>query len=206
MASRPEGHNRPDVGIADAAAARLRHPLTLTLLTLTFTTGLIDAASYLGLGRVFTANMTGNVVLLGFGLAGAAGLPVLSPLVSLDRSCRAPPLADYCPPEYESDTRRAFAQHSPSSSPYSLSPLPSQPRSTLGRGADVVADVFLATALSQKLGPTAPSLPIWCCVTGIVVTPASAGGPAGTSRGAVRVDQDCRSDPRNARRLLPTNH
>ena len=34
-------------------------------------------------GRVFTANMTGNVVLLGFGLAGTDGLPVLAPLVSL---------------------------------------------------------------------------------------------------------------------------
>ena len=61
----------------------LRHPLTRTLLVLTLTTGVIDAASYLGLGRVFAANMTGNVVLLGFGIAGAAGLPVIAPLVSL---------------------------------------------------------------------------------------------------------------------------
>lgn len=53
------------------------------LLVLTFTTGLVDAVSYLGLGRVFTANMTGNVVLLGFGIAGAAGLPVLAPIISL---------------------------------------------------------------------------------------------------------------------------
>jgi uncharacterized membrane protein YoaK (UPF0700 family) len=53
------------------------------LLALTLTTGLIDAASYLGLGHVFTANMTGNVVLLGFGLANAGGLPVVAPLVSL---------------------------------------------------------------------------------------------------------------------------
>jgi uncharacterized membrane protein YoaK (UPF0700 family) len=53
------------------------------LLVLTLTTGLIDAASYLGLGHVFTANMTGNVVLLGFGLANAGGLPVVAPLVSL---------------------------------------------------------------------------------------------------------------------------
>jgi len=53
------------------------------LLTLTVTTGLIDAVSYLGLGHVFTANMTGNVVLLGFGLAHAGGLPVLAPLISL---------------------------------------------------------------------------------------------------------------------------
>jgi uncharacterized membrane protein YoaK (UPF0700 family) len=68
---------------AAAAAADIRHPLSLVLLTLTFTTGLIDAASFLGLGRVFTANMTGNVVLLGFGFAGVHGLPVVSPLVSL---------------------------------------------------------------------------------------------------------------------------
>ena len=65
------------------AAAHLRHPLTLVLLSLTFTTGMIDAVSFLALGRVFTANMTGNVVLLGFGVAGAGGLPVLAPLVSL---------------------------------------------------------------------------------------------------------------------------
>jgi uncharacterized membrane protein YoaK (UPF0700 family) len=53
------------------------------LLALTLTTGLIDAACYLGLGHVFTANMTGNVVLLGFGLAKAGGLPVVAPLISL---------------------------------------------------------------------------------------------------------------------------
>jgi uncharacterized membrane protein YoaK (UPF0700 family) len=69
--------------LAERAAASVRHPLTLTLLTFTFTTGLIDATSYLGLGHVFTANMTGNVVLLGFGIAGTPGLPVVSPIVSL---------------------------------------------------------------------------------------------------------------------------
>jgi len=31
-------------------------------MVLTFSTGLVDAASYLGLGRLFTANMTGNLV------------------------------------------------------------------------------------------------------------------------------------------------
>lgn len=61
----------------------IRHPLTRTLLVLTLTTGVIDAASYLGLGRVFAANMTGNIVLLGFGIAGSSGLPVVAPLVSL---------------------------------------------------------------------------------------------------------------------------
>ena len=65
------------------ASQSLQHPLTKALLVLTFTTGLVDAVSYLGLGRVFTANMTGNIVLLGFGIAGSGGLPVLAPLVSL---------------------------------------------------------------------------------------------------------------------------
>jgi uncharacterized membrane protein YoaK (UPF0700 family) len=61
----------------------LRHPLTRALLALTVTTGVIDAAGYLGLGHVFTANMTGNIVFLGFGIAGSSGLTVTSPLVSL---------------------------------------------------------------------------------------------------------------------------
>src|SRR2546429_9602029 len=65
------------------AARSIQHPLTRALLVLTFTTGLVDAVSYLGLGRVFTANMTGNIVLLGFGIAGGTGLPVVAPLVSL---------------------------------------------------------------------------------------------------------------------------
>ncbi len=69
--------------LAQRAAASITHPLTRALLVLSFTTGLIDAVSYLGLGRVFTANMTGNIVLLGFGIAGSGGLPVLAPLVSL---------------------------------------------------------------------------------------------------------------------------
>ena len=69
--------------LAEQAAASLAHPLSLALLALTFSTGTVDAVSYLGLGHVFTANMTGNVVLLAFGIAGSGQLPVLSPIVSL---------------------------------------------------------------------------------------------------------------------------
>src|SRR5664279_1269323 len=61
------------------AARTIRHPLSRTLLVLTFTTGLVDAVSYLGLGRVFTANMTGNIVFLGLGLAGSGWLPEVAP-------------------------------------------------------------------------------------------------------------------------------
>src|ERR1700742_5199674 len=70
-------------GRSQAAAASIRHPLTVLLLTLTFSTGLVDAVSYLHLGRVFSANMTGNVVLLGFGIAGGYALPIVAPIVSL---------------------------------------------------------------------------------------------------------------------------
>lgn len=53
------------------------------MLVLTFSTGIIDAVGYLGLDRVFTANMTGNVVILGMGLVGGDGLPVLGPALAL---------------------------------------------------------------------------------------------------------------------------
>ena len=53
------------------------------MLVLTFTTGINDAVGYLGLDKVFTGNMTGNVVILGMALAGAEGLPVLGPALAL---------------------------------------------------------------------------------------------------------------------------
>jgi len=45
-------------------------PLPWLLLLLSVTTGLVDAISVLGLGKVFTANMTGNIVFLGFAASG----------------------------------------------------------------------------------------------------------------------------------------
>jgi len=53
------------------------------LLVLTFVSGLVDAVSFLGLGRVFVANMTGNVVFLGFALSGVAQLSALASAVAL---------------------------------------------------------------------------------------------------------------------------
>ncbi|CAG6394747.1 DUF1275 domain-containing protein [Streptomyces cocklensis] len=61
-----------------------RHgPLPPLMLALTVVTGVVDAVTYLGLGHVFVANMTGNVVFLGFALAGAQGLSALASVVSL---------------------------------------------------------------------------------------------------------------------------
>ncbi|WP_188743969.1 DUF1275 family protein [Agromyces bauzanensis] len=53
------------------------------MLALTFSTGVIDAVGYLGLDRVFTGNMTGNIVILGMALTGADGLPIAGPVLAL---------------------------------------------------------------------------------------------------------------------------
>lgn len=53
------------------------------MLVLTFGTGIVDAIGYLGLDRVFTGNMTGNVVILGMALVGGDDLPVLGPVLAL---------------------------------------------------------------------------------------------------------------------------
>jgi uncharacterized membrane protein YoaK (UPF0700 family) len=62
---------------------RLNHTLPLLLHIATVITGLIDAISYLALGHVFTANMTGNVVFLAFAVAGVPGLSLTRSLTAL---------------------------------------------------------------------------------------------------------------------------
>src|SRR5919202_4094523 len=62
---------------------RQADPLPWVLCVLTVTTGLVDAVSVLGLGRVFTANMTGNVVFLGFAVVGIPEFSVARAVVSL---------------------------------------------------------------------------------------------------------------------------
>ncbi|MFJ1764124.1 YoaK family protein [Amycolatopsis sp. NPDC088138] len=57
--------------------------LAVLLLTLTVVTGVVDAVSFLGLGRVFVANMTGNVVFLGFAAAGETTLSVVASLTAV---------------------------------------------------------------------------------------------------------------------------
>jgi uncharacterized membrane protein YoaK (UPF0700 family) len=58
-------------------------PLPALLLLLTTMTGVIDAVSILGLGRVFVANMTGNVVFIGFGIARAPGFSLVASTAAL---------------------------------------------------------------------------------------------------------------------------
>lgn len=74
------------IGVAPSHEAMAPPPqpnLLGPLMALTVTTGVIDAVSFVGLGQVFTANMTGNVVFIGFALAGAEGMSVERSLVAL---------------------------------------------------------------------------------------------------------------------------
>jgi uncharacterized membrane protein YoaK (UPF0700 family) len=70
-----------------AAAAYFRDPkhgpFPALLVLLTAVTGIVDAVSILSLGRVFVANMTGNVVFVGFALAGAPGFSLSASLSAL---------------------------------------------------------------------------------------------------------------------------
>ncbi|MBN8883851.1 MAG: DUF1275 domain-containing protein [Salana multivorans] len=70
------GGPRPTAGDRDA-------PYLVGLFALTVATGVVDAVSYLALDHVFTGNMTGNVLFVGFGLAGAGSVPLLNNAVAL---------------------------------------------------------------------------------------------------------------------------
>jgi uncharacterized membrane protein YoaK (UPF0700 family) len=70
-------------GGKDVSGERAHGPLPVLLVGLTVVTGLVDAFSYLSLGHVFVANMTGNVVFVGFGLAGAGGISLVASLVAV---------------------------------------------------------------------------------------------------------------------------
>jgi uncharacterized membrane protein YoaK (UPF0700 family) len=73
----------PSVATSVQKAGTDYGPLVSLLLAMTFVTGLVDAFSYLVLGHVFVANMTGNVVFLGFALAGAPDFSIADSVVAL---------------------------------------------------------------------------------------------------------------------------
>jgi uncharacterized membrane protein YoaK (UPF0700 family) len=57
--------------------------LVRILLATTVVTGIVDAVSFLALGRVLTANMTANLALIGSVFAGAPRLPISRSAVAL---------------------------------------------------------------------------------------------------------------------------
>jgi uncharacterized membrane protein YoaK (UPF0700 family) len=58
-------------------------PLPVLLIVLTMATGVVDAVSVLALGRVFVANMTGNVVFVAFALAGVPDFALAASVLAL---------------------------------------------------------------------------------------------------------------------------
>lgn len=73
-------------------------PLPPLLIVLTVVTGLVDSVSYLALGQVFVANMTGNIIFLGFGLVSAGHIRATTSCWRSSRSPSAPPSAAGPPP------------------------------------------------------------------------------------------------------------
>jgi uncharacterized membrane protein YoaK (UPF0700 family) len=81
--NRPTPASSPGNRDGQVGDRRADGPLPSLLLGMTVVTGLVDAFSYLSLAHVFVANMTGNVVFLGFGLAGAGNIAVTASLVAI---------------------------------------------------------------------------------------------------------------------------
>ena len=74
---------RREIGETFSPRSQTDGVLPPLMLLLTILTGIVDALAYLKLGHVFVANMTGNVVFLGFAAAGAGGLSVPGSLLAL---------------------------------------------------------------------------------------------------------------------------
>ena len=80
VAAQPNRRNEALLAVTSPLSKRWT---VAALLTLTVVTGLIEAVSYLELGRVFVTNMTGNVVFLGFSIHPHSGLSALASLIAL---------------------------------------------------------------------------------------------------------------------------
>jgi uncharacterized membrane protein YoaK (UPF0700 family) len=84
-------------------------PLPAMLVGLTALTGVVDAVSILALGRVFVANMTGNVVFVAFAVAGAAGFSLAASLSALAGFVVGARFAGRLIGRYGGDRARLFA-------------------------------------------------------------------------------------------------
>ena len=83
--------------------------MVAVLIILTVVTGVVDAVTYLGLGHVFAANMTGNTVLLGFALGGASEISITASLVSLAAFLVGAAAGGFLARALEADRRRWLA-------------------------------------------------------------------------------------------------
>ncbi len=70
-------------GLREAVVDHRDGPLPAMLVALTVLAGVVDAASILGLGHVFVATVTGNLVFVGLAVAGARGFTVAPCLLAI---------------------------------------------------------------------------------------------------------------------------
>ncbi len=126
------------------------------LLVLTFSTGIIDGICYLALDQVFTANMTGNVLILGMGLAGGQDVPTAGPLVALLAYVAGAGVAGY-----------AFRNHAAG-----------WHRTTTGLFAGVGAGVLVASVVASLVGEPRG----WHLLVIVAVLGLSMGTQAATAR------------------------
>jgi uncharacterized membrane protein YoaK (UPF0700 family) len=166
-----------------------RHgPLPPLLVGLTVVTGLVDAFSYLLLGHVFVANMTGNVVFIGFALAGAKGLSVGASLAAAGAFLAGSVAGGRIGVHYGAHRGRLLRIASATGAPLMLvavliAALAGQPVSTGPRYALIVTlatAMGLQNAVARRLAvPDLTTTVLTLTLTGLAADSKLAGGPGG---------------------------
>jgi len=72
-----------DLSLEGRSALTFPQGRNAMVIVLTWAASAVDAISYLGLGHVFTANMTGNAVLLGLAIGQGQGLAAVRSIIAL---------------------------------------------------------------------------------------------------------------------------
>src|SRR4051812_3854398 len=162
--------------------------LAAFLLLLTIVTGLVDAVSYLALGHVFVANMTGNVVFLGFAIAGAQGLSVWASLAAVGAFLTGAVAGGRIGAHFATHRGRMLRSATAASASLVIgavliSALAGEPVSTWPRYALIVtlaAAMGIQNAVARRLAvPDLTTTVLTLTLTGLAADSKIAGGPGG---------------------------
>jgi uncharacterized membrane protein YoaK (UPF0700 family) len=163
-------------------------PLPPLLVVLTVVTGLVDAVSYLALGHVFVANMTGNVVFLGFALAGAPGLSAWASLAAAGAFLAGALAGGRVGSHFAAHRGNMLRYATATSAPLVIvavlvSALAGEPVSTWPRYALIVtlaAAMGIQNAVARRLAvPDLTTTVLTLTLTGLAADSKLAGGPGG---------------------------
>jgi uncharacterized membrane protein YoaK (UPF0700 family) len=163
-------------------------PLPPLLVLLTVVTGLVDAVSYVALGHVFVANMTGNVVFLGFALAGAPGLSVWAALAAVGAFLAGALAGGRIAAQFAAHRGKLLRYATATSAPLVvtavlIAALAGQPVSAGPRYALIVtlaAAMGIQNAVARRLAvPDLTTTVLTLTLTGLAADSKLAGGPGG---------------------------